>query len=224
MKRELRIYIVVAILVIVLSSISTYATSVISANSISYTDNSNLGVADVQAAIDGTCTKFSSQLSSLKENIIDTIYPVGSIYTSETDSTVASVQNRFKAFGKETTWVVYSQGKVLVGSGTGTDSNGTTQTFSVSNNSKNLGEYSHSHMTPLFKSGMSSSIDDNAIYTNWNGSNWGYSELTTIMSGRANAKFSVIGTAESKSGYSLLTSPSSNLEPYMTVYMYKRIK
>ena len=196
MKRELRIYIVVAILVIVLSSISTYATSVISANSISYTDNSNL-------------------------NIIDTIYPVGSIYTSETDSTVASVQNRFKAFGKETTWVVYSQGKVLVGSGTGTDSNGTTQTFSVSNNSKNLGEYEHqltvSELAQHRHNQLYVSLGETDTgVQHWFGGSTASTWPTTKNYGVQNQNITT--------DYEGRNQSHNNIQPYTTVYMYKRIK
>ena len=60
----------------------TYAATVISGNNISYVDNANLGVNNVQAAIDGTCTKFSSQLTNLKNDVISQIYPIGSIYIS----------------------------------------------------------------------------------------------------------------------------------------------
>ena len=58
---------------------------------IGYTDNSSIGADNVQAAIDGTCTKFSNQLATLESSIINKIYPIGSIYISETDSTVAEV-------------------------------------------------------------------------------------------------------------------------------------
>lgn len=43
-------------------------------------------------------------------SIIDKIYPVGSIYMSVTDSTVASVEARFGG-----TWVAFGSGKTLVG-------------------------------------------------------------------------------------------------------------
>lgn len=153
----------------------TYAATVISGNNISYVDNANLGADNVQAAIDETCTKFSNQLTNLKENIIDTVYPVGSIYTSESDSTIDSVESRFKTFVKETKWEKYGEGKNLVGEGTGTDSTGTSKNFSVSNNSKSLGEYnhtltidempSHAHTTTVFWD--VSRIEENLLTDLW---------------------------------------------------------
>ena len=145
MKKSLKVSIIIAVITCIISISGSYAATnyAISANNISYSDNSNLGAVNVQAAVDGTCVKFNNQLTSLKGDIIDTIYPIGSIYISESDATSTAVQNRFKTFGKDTTWEVYGSGKVLVGSGTGTDANGNSQTFSVSSNSKNLGEYNH---------------------------------------------------------------------------------
>ena len=218
MKKSFKIPLLMAIVTCVISISGSYAATnyAISATKIGYSDNSNLGVDNVQAAIDGTCTNFSNQLMKLESSIITKIYPVGSIYFSETDSTIEDVQERFGG-----TWIAYGSGKTLIGAGTGTDSTGKSQTFSVSSNSENLGTYSHSHMTPLFKANIGSSIDDNAVYTNWNGSNWGFGTLTTIWSG-AYAKFTISGAAGERSGYPLLTSSTSTLGPYITVYMYKR--
>ena len=104
MKKSLKVSILIAVITCIISISGSYAATnyAISATKIGYSDNSSLGATDVQAAIDGTCTKFSNQLTNLKENIIDTVYPVGSIYTSESDSTIDSVESRFKTFGKET--------------------------------------------------------------------------------------------------------------------------
>ena len=189
---------------------TTYA---INSSNVEYKDNSSLGVTNVQAAIDGTCTKFNTQLTSLKADIVDTIYPVGSIYVSETDSTVTAVQNRFKTFGKTTTWVAYGSGKTLVGSGTGTDANGTTQTFSVSNNSKNLGEYTHK----LIISEMPKHSHPQNVLSN---------PGTGTYSGRKD----YVGDYENMSFYNQgvptnLTGGDgyhNNIQPYVTVYMYKR--
>ena len=193
------------------------ATIIISADKVGYTDNSSLGATNVQAAIDGTCTKFNTQLTNLKGNIVDTMWPVGSIYTSETDSTATAVQDRFKAFGKDTTWVAYGAGKVLVGSGTGTDSNGKTQAFSVANNSKNLGEYTHK-LTVSEMPSHTHSANYLLIYTSNS-----YAALeTAVASG-------VPDRAGWVSGNNVLNSTGgsgahNNIQPYTTVYMYKRTK
>ena len=156
MKRIIITIIFTAIITSVLSLSFSYAATnyAISASKIGYTDNSSLGATDVQAAIDGTCTKFSTQLTNLKANIIDTIYPVGSIYISETDSSVTAVQNRFKTFGKTTTWVAYSSGKTLIGSDGSTYKAGTTggstsvsTTLTTANLPSHTHDISHTHTT-----------------------------------------------------------------------------
>ena len=63
---------------------------------------------------------------------IDDIYPVGSIYLT------ASSTNPTTLFGG--TWVQISQGRTLIGAGTGTDVNNTSQTFTAGSTG---GEYTH---------------------------------------------------------------------------------
>ncbi len=157
MNRKIIITLVIGLIMgLSLSGIGMYAatTYAISANRIGYSDNSSLGVDNVQAAIDGTCTKFNTQLTNLKTNIIDTIYPVGSIYISETDSSVTAVQNRFKSFGKTTTWVAYGSGKTLIGSDGSTYKAGTTggsssvsTTLTTANLPSHTHDISHTHTT-----------------------------------------------------------------------------
>ena len=213
-------------------AVTSYA---ISATKISYSDNSNLGVDNVQDAVDGTCVKFNNQLTSLKGDIVDTMYPVGSVYISETDSTPTTVQNRFKTFGKDTTWEVYGSGKVLVGSGTGTDANGNSQTFLVSNNSKNLGEYNHTlsidempshthiqnpHFHPV-------GFDNNGIERI--GSNSGIAEpsvsayLTNLVRGARDYTMNALPTVATNQNTGGSKS-HNNIQPYTTVYIYKRVK
>lgn len=52
---------------LVISGIGTYAATsyAISSNKVSYTDNSGLGVDNVQAAIDGTCSNIDTRLDSI---------------------------------------------------------------------------------------------------------------------------------------------------------------
>ena len=68
MKKTIMIIIVTAMITGIISIYGAYAatTYAVSATKISYSDNSNLGVDNVQAAIDGTCTKFNEQLTELR--------------------------------------------------------------------------------------------------------------------------------------------------------------
>lgn len=219
MKKSLKVSILVAVITCLISISGSYAATsyAINASKIGYSDNSSLGATDVQAAIDGTCTKFSNQLTNLKENIIDTVYPVGSIYTSESDSTIDSVESRFKTFGKETKWKKYGEGKTLVGEGTGTDSTGTRQTFSVSNNSKNLGEYNHT----LTIDEMPSHAHTTTVY--WDVSRMEENFLTNLWIKGGKSVATTYGTSAptNSTGGGL---SHNNIQPYVTVYMYKRIK
>lgn len=219
MKKSLKVSILIAVITCIISISGSYAATnyAISATKIGYSDNSSLGATDVQAAIDGTCTKFSNQLTNLKENIIDTVYPVGSIYTSESDSTIDSVESRFKTFGKETKWKKYGEGKTLVGEGTGTDSTGTRQTFLVSNNSKNLGEYNHT----LTIDEMPSHAHTTTVY--WDVSHMEENFLTNLWIKGGKSVETTYGTSQptNSTGGGL---SHNNIQPYVTVYMYKRIK
>ena len=226
-------YIVLGMLISgVMFGTGAHAATVISANRISYTDNSSLGATDVQAAIDGTCTKFSNQLVTLESSIINKIYPIGSIYISETDSKVTDVEKRFG--GK---WVEYASGKTLIGSGAGTDLNGKTQTFSVSNNSDNLGEYTHSHKYGLqfgsYWGLFSIESDANAGLLNYSDKT-NFTITNDMYGGGGSGNFQYnSGITPSMSYISknviyrrviANSSYENSLQPYITVYMYKRIK
>ena len=217
MRKIIITIIFTTIITSVLSLSFSYAATnyAISASKIGYTDNSNLGADNVQAAIDGTCTKFNTQLTNLKTNIIDTIYPVGSIYVSETDSTATAVQNRFKNFGKDTTWVAYGAGKVLVGSGTGTDSNGKTQSFSVLNNGQNLGEYNHKLTVQEMPS------HNHAQYILSNPDTGSFSGRKDYAGDYSNMSAYAQGVP---TGYAGGDNYHNNIQPYITVYRYKRTK
>ena len=217
-----------------LSGLGTYAaiTYAINAAKIGYSDNSNLGATDVQAAVDGTCVKFNNQLTSLKGDIVDTMYPVGSIYISETDATTTAVQNKFKTFGKDTIWEKYGEGKTLIGAGTGTDANGNSQTFLVSNNSKNLGEYNHTlsqdelpNVHGAFEGRLFNNFNLLATYNDGKGQ-----VFTFDYNGGSKWNTQIGSSIESNNNNSLITmdfgknQSHNNVQPYTTVYMYKRTK
>ena len=105
--------------------------------------SSGLAVNNVQAAIDGTCTKFSNQLTTLKQEILDEVYPVGSIYISTTLKTTTEVQNKFGG-----TWASYGVGKTLLSSTTSEQTGGSnTVTLKEANLPAHTHNISHTHTT-----------------------------------------------------------------------------
>ena len=82
-----------------------------------------------------TITSMQNQIDNIKGEVINEIYPVGSIYMSTEDDTIEKVQSKFGGI-----WEKYAQGRTLIGEGTGTDSNGLVQTFT---NGSMGGEYTH---------------------------------------------------------------------------------
>lgn len=94
-------------------------------------------------------SELQAQVDKLEQNVIDRIYPIGSIYMSTTESTVEQVQERFGGV-----WQAYSQGTALVGTGTYTDSNGVVTTYNsestggsnaVTLTTNNIPSHSHSY-------------------------------------------------------------------------------
>ena len=92
-------------------------------------------VQDQIAELNTTITSMQNQIDNIKGEVINEIYPVGSIYMSTEDDTIEKVQNKFGG-----TWEKYAQGRTLIGEGAGTDSNGLVQIFS---NGSTGGEYTH---------------------------------------------------------------------------------
>ena len=120
MKKEIKLtvgkllFIVLIMLGFNILSSSAATSYAINANNIGYTDNSNLGAGNVQAAIDGTCTKFSNKLTNLKtevkSEVLDKIYPKGSIYIT---TEIKNAKDVATALGIGT-WEKYASGKTLV--------------------------------------------------------------------------------------------------------------
>ena len=136
---KLIIGVAIGILISVVTSY-TLAETLIKSADVSYVDNSKLGATNVQAAIDGTCTKFSNDLAT----ILDKMYPIGSIYISTTLSTPAQVGS---AIGG--TWASYGVGKTLLSSTTSEQTGGSnTVTLKETNLPAHTHDISHTHTTP----------------------------------------------------------------------------
>ena len=135
-NKSINIKIITAfILGAIISITSSYAIAqtLIKSADVSYVDNAKLGATNVQSAIDGTCTKFSTELQSF----LLKVYPVGSIYISYNSTNPGTL------FGG--TWENYGNGRVLKGinSGTAGQTGGNATTTLKEENMP-----SHSHSIP----------------------------------------------------------------------------
>jgi len=142
MKKKKNIFGIIcgfAIGTIISSLTATYAAASLSSNNVYY-DNTNSGGSSstVSGAIDELYAVASDQ-DALKAEIVDIIYPVGSIYISTTDSTTEAVTERFGG-----TWERYSTDTTLVGYKEGTNTaNATGGSKTVTLTSSNLPNHTH---------------------------------------------------------------------------------
>ena len=208
---------------------------------------------DSSGTMQDRLTTLENTVSSLKSELINEIYPVGSIYMSTEDDTIEKVQSKFGG-----TWEKYSQGRTLIREGTGTDSNGLVQTFA---NGSTAGEYvhkltvvempSHSHGIPSLTGTTNSSgshthniilnrgyMDRNSVGGYWSNADQnfiiigsGFSTSTLITSGiLTNYSNSYSGShthdITTNAGTSDIAGENKSFSvqnPYTVVYMYRRI-
>ncbi len=189
----------------IISITSSYAIAetLIKSSDVSYVDNSKLGATNVQAAIDGTCTKFSNDLQSF----LLKVYPVGSIYISYNSTNPGTL------FGG--TWEVFGKGQTLVGIDTSqTEFNSVGKTGGEKAHILTLDEMpSHNH-------GLNLWIFNDVDYSGGN-------EIYGIIHQKTGSQVKDYqGTSEVpwSIGQSGGSQAHNNLQPYITVYMYRRIK
>lgn len=84
------------------------------------------------------CSELSDLSGASSAELFAASHPVGSIYISTDSKSPNDTYN-----GNAGTWSVYGEGRVLVGMGTSTDSNGNTMTFSSTQNTSG-GRYTYS--------------------------------------------------------------------------------
>ena len=137
--KDKKVYIVILIATIIsITSSYVLAATLVNSKDVYYEDNSGLAVNNVQAAIDGTCTKFSNQL----QDFLLKVYPIGSIYISYNST------NPETLFGG--TWENYGSGRVLKGINSGeagTIGGSDTVTLTTKNLPAHTHDISHTHTT-----------------------------------------------------------------------------
>ena len=146
---------------------------------------------DASGSIQDRLSELENKLNDMETNILDKIYPIGSIYMSTEDDTIEKVQEKFG--GK---WERYAEGTTIVSVGTYTDSKGninsyTKNTQGGSNNvtltANNLPAHTHSVTA---KGTVSSTFTGTAVTSASTGSGYsiGYGS-STRTSGTGNSTF-----------------------------------
>ena len=170
-------------------------------------------VQDQIAELNTTITSMQNQINNIKGEVINEIYPVGSIYMSEKDDTVEKVQSKFGG-----TWEKVTD-RFLVGAST---------SYPVSTTG---GNKTHSHKYGIQYGGFYGMI---LLEGNTNAGILNYSESNSISISPVNKTYSFSGDANAStqssnknltSVYYRLIGQSeyvSSLPPYYSVYIYRR--
>ena len=170
--------------------------------------------------------ELTEKVLNLENNFLDKTYPVGSIYITTTEDTVAKVQAKFGG-----TWIVFGSGRTLLSSTSDSEQIGGssiasfTPTGTVGDTTLTVNQIpAHRHLLYGTKDVFSkygdarSDIDsflngDSAtVYTYWSNSGTKIARNTGFEGGSQSHTHSFIGN-----GITIDTVP-----PYITVYMYKR--
>ena len=148
-------------------------------------------------------------------NAIDKIYPVGSIYITTTEDTVAKVQAKFGG-----TWERFGRGRTLVGyTSTDADFNASEKTGGEKTHTLTESEMpSHQHLLRAMYNGqmrqLYAKIEGTVEYSNPDAVVWSSNAITPFKGVTGGYWADTSGTGGSQA--------HNNLQPYITVFMYKR--
>lgn len=143
-------------------------------------------------------------LRDAKAEMLDLIYPIGSIYMSVNDVDPSVL------FGGS--WERIGQGRTLIGEGTGVDANNTSKTFT---NAETNGEYTHTLSTTEMPS------HSHRVSSGWSSA----AGTDRITFGQVSGQYQQSGVGgtwfiENTGG----GQAHNNLPPYLVVYIWKRVE
>lgn len=166
-------------------------------------DGTNVFVANNDSRLSDARTPTShTHTSNQVIDLIDTIYPVGSIYMSVSNTSPSIL------FGG--TWEQIAQGRTIIGQGTGTDTNSESKTF---NNGATGGEYNH---TLTIAEMPKHTHTSHYIYQHDNNGTVKNVQRTT-WTGNQDAR--MVDTIVNNAG---TDGSHNNIQPYFVCYIWKR--
>ena len=187
------------------NSISTAISTKADLNSASFTGTPSLptGTTGVTQSSSDSSTKLAT--TAFVQAVLQTLYPVGSIYTNATSSTNPAT---LIGFG---TWTAFGAGKVMVGLDSG---DATFSTVGNTGGSKDAIVVSHTHTATSTDAGHTHSVE------NQTGAGFGQpSGQINDGSGSTGTGYANITTTIASAGSS---GTNANLMPYVVVYCWKR--
>jgi microcystin-dependent protein len=175
------------------------------------TDVNNLNTTSADIPYDSTGT---DSVKDVLDLLLDRIYPVGSIYISVTDSTVEAVQAKFGG-----TWVRFGAGRTLVGYDSTQTEFDTVEDQGGEKNHTLVPQEMPSRMIVQVRNTTSAAKTASAINATWGPITVAANEIraSSIYDAGTNG-IVVYGQSETTTG----GGSHNNLQPYITVYMYKR--
>ena len=213
-KKNAKLMLILLLDIFIISGATYAATTMYQSNIVGY-DNTTSGLNsnNIQGALDEVYsaatnyTSVNSRLTALENNYLSNVYPVGSIYIGVSNTNPGTL------FGG--TWVSFGEGRTIIGVGTGTDSNSTSKTFAINETG---GEYNHTltiNEMPSHSHLLRYNISNGTTYRG------GYSLIYDTYSRSwtsDNGQNTIDHYMDSAGG----SQSHNNLQPYITVYMWKR--
>ena len=145
-----------------------------------------------------------ASITDIKNAVVESIYPVGSIYITLNDSSPATILE----LG---TWEPVSNGRLLAGVGTGTDARSQAGTVEAGNDS--IGEYDHILLEDEMPN-HTHAVNTGGVSAGSVGSAQGGNHAEGGSAGSRRG-----GTAQATGG----NQPHNNMPPHFGVYVWKRI-
>lgn len=158
-----------------------------------------------------TSTDSSTKLATTAfvQTVLQTLYPVGTVYTNATSSTNPAT---LLGFG---TWTAFGAGKVMVGLDSG---DATFSTVGNTGGSKDATLVSHTHTATVTDPSHSHTL---ATYNGTGGAGTSVYYGTSSVVGNATTATATTGITVSNST-SGSSATNANLPPYVVVYLWKR--